>query len=178
MTATTPTAPDYRGAVEDAVRRVCGVGYGDLLEVAPSLDRGGQRLARARSDGLAPAAFAELFRRSNNLTGTDAADSPEAAASGNLRQAAIAAFTSTSRWKLEPDGRATMETQAGTLALQVVEKDGRHGFGVSVNGGEHHVRIDLGDAVRDVMLQLRAGMAPAAPKPAIDGDSPGMRMGG
>ena len=71
-----------------------------------------------------------------------------------------------------------METQAGTLALQVVEKDGRHGFGVSVNGGEHHVRIDLGDAVRDVMLQLRAGMAPAAPKPAIDGDSPGMRMGG
>jgi hypothetical protein len=158
----------YSRSVDAACTARFGVGYGTLIEIAPSLGSDGS-FRRALADRVAPDAFAASVGEHHGFLdgGRDAADY-------NLYRAAVIEFAANGRWSLEGSGPATMETSQGQLELNPVVKDGRIGFGVKLAGdAEPHVRLDLGDAVRGMFQMLRNGtyMGPAAPS-----NDAGMRM--
>lgn len=165
------TAPDYRRSADEAIKRLCGVSYAELLEICPGLDGNGASLAECERQGVPPAKFAEAFRRAHGFHSaleTGAGSAREL----NERRAALIEFAAHSRWNIQGAGPATMETASGTLRLDVVSKDGQLGFGVAREGEDPYVRLDIGDAVKGAMLLLRRDQGPAPEAP-----SSGMRMG-
>jgi hypothetical protein len=159
----------YLRAVDAACEDRLGVGCRALIEIAPSLASSGA-LRRAMAERLAPDAFAVAL-------GADYGFKVGGSEAGqyNLFRAAVIEFAANGRWSLDGNGPATMQTSRGPLELNPVVKDGRVGFGVKLAGdAESHVRLDLGDAVKDMFQMLRNGARiPAAP--SNDGGS-GMRM--
>lgn len=163
----------YDEDVDRAVADNCGVGYRELISMAPGLDPNGRALARGAERGMSAEAFAEEFRVVHNMVSFDGGD---AARAHNERRAALVEFASSGRWKMGEDGAATMETSSGTICLDVVERDGRMGFGARrIDDPEDtaYVRLDIGDTVRGFLLRLR-NTQDAAPEAEA---TSGMRLG-
>lgn len=144
---------EYHQATDRALERLCGIGYGQLVAMAPALDRSAD-LARAAKGNIPPDAFAEAFRRTFGLSTVQERgdDAPEI----NRYRAALVEFTAGSRWSLSPGaGPATLRVGNDKLTMDVVQRDGKFAFGVSCGDELPCVRLDIGDAVMGAMLDLR-----------------------
>lgn len=170
-----PAAPGYERAADEAVARLCGVGYFHLVEMAPGLDPDRRELSRFAESGSKPEVFAEHFRSMHHMV---RCDDDTTAVAVNERRAALVEFASGGRWNMNEEGSATLDTASGTVCLDVIERDGRLGFGarrVEDPETDAYVRLDIGDTVRGFLLRLRQDREIA---PEIDAPSaPGMRPG-
>lgn len=171
----------YREATDFAMRRLCGVSYGDLVDLAPALDRSAD-LQQAAANNIPPAAFAEAFRRNFGLQ--TLAETGDVAPEHNRYRAALVEFTAGSRWKMDAgDGPATLKVGEEVLQMDVVSRDGKLAFGVACGDEKPHVRLDIGDAVQGAILQLRQRREAVAaqnfgsitPDAEPEASSPGMR---
>lgn len=121
----------YQTAADEALLKLCGVSYSEMVRISPALDTDSRMLAAAYDRSLSPDLFAVAFQKAHGLA--SALDVATGAVMQNRYRAALSAFcTENAEWDLASDGTAYRTVEGATVRLDVDASNASGGFCVSV----------------------------------------------